>query len=221
MIRGILFDFDGTLANSIDLIMAAFYHSGRVVLGRELSKEEIIKTFGLILPEAMAALADRPEQIDPLRDAYRAFNNEHHDAMIKPMPGAKEALAQLKAMGIKMAVVTSKKNPMCHRGLRCCHLEEYIDAVVAYGDTTYTKPHPEPMKVAASLLGLEPCDCLSVGDSPFDLISGREAGALTAAVAYTTYDWQKMLQEGKPDYVLETLDDLVTLVTRLNQQQLV
>lgn len=216
-VKGILFDFDGTLANTIDLILATFHHTCREVLGHDLPDERIIKTFGLILPDAMLELSGRQELVEPMRSVYREFNDAHHDSMIRVIPGAPETLRQLRKMGLRMAVVTSKKKPMVYRGLRCCGLEEYMDAVVACGDTVHAKPHPEPMLAACRIMGVRPEECISVGDSPFDLISGRAAGAMTAAVRYTSFSWQEMLEQGRPDFILDKIEDLPRLIENLDR----
>ena len=155
-IKGILFDFDGTIANTIDLIIATFEHTCREVLGFTPEREKIVATFGLPLPEAMIALSGKPELVETMRDAYREYNNAHHDDMIRPIPGVKETLEQLKAQGIKLAVVTSKKPPMLRRGLDCLQLTPYFEATVALGDTKESKPHPEPMLAACAKLGVKP-----------------------------------------------------------------
>lgn len=216
MIKGILFDFDGTMADSIPLIIRSFHEACLQVLGHQLPEKDIIDTFGLPLPEAMAILAEKPEQVDPLRAAYREFFYENHDALIRPLEGVEETIAALKAKGIQMAIVTSKKHNMALRSLQCVNLDKYITEIVAFGDTEHAKPHPEPMEVAAAHLGLIPAECLCIGDSPFDLISGRAAGATTVAVSYTTFPWQLMEQEGKPDYVVDDLRELLPLLDKLN-----
>ena len=162
-IKGILFDFDGTIANTIDLIIATFEHTCREVLGFTPERE-------------------------------------------------KETLEQLKAQGIKLAVVTSKKPPMLRRGLDCLQLTPYFDATVALGDTKESKPHPEPMLAACAKLGVKPEECLCVGDSPFDLQSGRSAGAKTVAVRYTAFGWEKLLEEGRPDFVIASPQELLEIV---------
>ena len=86
-IKGILFDFDGTIANTIDLIIATFEDTCREVLGFTPEREKIVATFGLPLPEAMIALSGKPELVETMRDAYREYNNAHHDDMIRPIPG--------------------------------------------------------------------------------------------------------------------------------------
>lgn len=215
-IRGILFDFDGTLANTNDLIFSAFEHTFAQFLHRKVSREEIVKTFGLPLAEAMALYAPSPDMITDMRAVYRQFNLEHHDEMIKTIDGVADALAALHRQGLKMAVVTSKKSPMANRGLKCCGLEAFISAVVGCDDTVNNKPHPEPMFKACSMLDVSPQECICVGDSPFDLQSGQRAGALTAAVRYTSFDWKQMLRDGKPDFILNNMLDLLPVIDKLN-----
>lgn len=215
-IRGILFDFDGTLANTNDLIFSAFEHTFAQFLRRKVSREEIVKTFGLPLAEAMALYAPSPDMITDMRAVYRQFNLEHHDEMIKTIDGVADALAALHRQGLKMAVVTSKKSPMANRGLKCCGLEAFISAVVGCDDTVNNKPHPEPMFKACSMLDVLPQECICVGDSPFDLQSGQRAGALTAAVRYTSFDWKQMLRDGKPDFILNNMLDLLPVIDKLN-----
>ncbi len=218
-VRGVLFDFDGTLADTIELILAAFRHTFKVCLHRELPREAIIRTFGLTLAEAMAEYAPSPAMLEEMRSVYRDFNHRHHDAMIRPIEGAAATLALLRDRGIKMAVVTSKKEPMARRGLRCCGLEEYIATVVGCEAVRHAKPHSEPMLTAAALLRLAPQDCLCVGDSPYDLQSGRGAGCATAAVRYTYYDWPALLAEARPDYTIRKITDLPELIEKINHAE--
>lgn len=130
-IKAILFDFDGTLANTVDLIVATFEHTCRTMLGTVPPRAAIVNTFGLPLGDAMLELSGREELVEQMRDVYREYNNMHHDEMIKPIAGVQETLAALKAQGLKIAVVTSKKQPMVLRGISCLQLEQYIDAVIA------------------------------------------------------------------------------------------
>ena len=166
----------------------------------------------------MLALSGRAELVEQMRDVYREYNNMHHDEMIKPITGVQETLAALKKQDIKIAVVTSKKRPMVLRGISCLQLEQYIDVVIALGDTQESKPHAEPMLAACAKLGVAPQECLCVGDSPFDLQSGRNAGTRTVAVRYTAFAWEKIMAEGRPDYVIEQPQELLELVKREGEQ---
>ena len=118
-----------------------------------------------------------------------------------------------------MAVVTSKKRPAAIRDLGCYDLVKYFDTIIACDDCAENKPLPGPSLMALKQLGLSGAECLAVGDSPFDLQSACGAGCRTAAVRYTSFDWEYILTEGKPDYVLNKMTDLLTLIDTLNKQE--
>ena len=217
MIKGILFDFDGTLANTIDLIVATFEHTCQTALGFKPPRQEIINTIGLPLADALELLSGihEPEKILELRRIYGEFNAANHDTMIKPIPGVSDLLPKLQERGLKLAVVTSKKAYMLERGLRCLDMLPYIDTTVSVLDTERGKPAPDPMLLACARLGLAPGECLCVGDSPFDCQSGNAAGCVTVAVEYTELDWQNLLEQGKPAYTIAQPLDLLNLLDRL------
>ena len=217
MIKGILFDFDGTLANTIDLIVDTFEHTCVTALGLKPDRQRIIDTIGLPLGDALELLSGIHEQqrILELRQIYGAFNAANHDTMIKPIPGVAELLVQLKQRDLKLAVVTSKKAYMLERGMQCLGMLPYIDATVSVLDTERGKPAPDPMLLACERLGLTPGECLCVGDSPFDMQSGNAAGCVTVAVEYTQLDWQSLLEQGKPDYTISQPLDLLRLLDKL------
>ncbi len=219
MIKGILFDFDGTLANTIDLIVAAFEYSCQKILGVKPAREAIINTIGLPLADAFVVLTHEPDKVTELRAAYGWFNKEHHDAMIEPIPGVKALLAALKKRGFKIAVVTSKKPPMLQRGLDCLGLSQYIDTQVTVLDTEFGKPHPAPVLLGCQRLDLKPEECICVGDSPYDMQSGRSAGTVTAAVKYTAFALDKVLLEGVPDFVIDEPEALLDLIEHLNRTE--
>ena len=214
MIKGILFDFDGTLANTIDLIVATFEHTCTTALGFKPPRQEIINTIGLPLGEALELLSGihEPERIVQLRQVYGQFNADNHDTMIKSIEGVAELLPELRRRNIKLAVVTSKKLYMLQRGMNCLGMTQYIDATVSVLDTEHGKPAPDPMLLACERLGLAPDECLCVGDSPFDIQSGNAAGCYTVAVEYTQLDWQNLLEKGKPDYTIAQPLDLLKLL---------
>lgn len=217
-IKGVLFDLDGTLVNTTPLILESFRHTFKQ-FGMEVpSDSELVAGFGL--PMRTAVTAYMPEEMaDEFCDAYRAYQRTRHDELIEGIDGVGETLSALKRSGIKMAVVTSKKRPAAIRDLGCYNLVEYFDTIIACDDCAENKPLPGPSLMALKRLGLTGADCLAVGDSPYDLQSARAAGCKTAAVRYTSFDWNFILNEGKPDYVLNKMTDLLTLIDTLNKQE--
>lgn len=217
-IKGVLFDLDGTLINTTPLILECFRLTFKEMGLPVPSDSELVAGFGL--PLLTAAKAYMPEEMaEEFCTRYRKYNVAHHDEWIQPFEGINESLAALAERGIKMAVVTSKKRPMALRGLGCYGLEKYFSAVVTCTDCAEHKPLPGPSLMALRQLGLSGAECIGVGDSPFDLQSARAAGCQTAAVRYTSFDWDYILSEGKPDYVLHKMEDLVKLIDKINKQE--
>ena len=217
-IKGVLFDLDGTLVNTTPLILESFRHTFKQFGMAVPSDSELVAGFGL--PMRTAVTAYMPDEMaDEFCDAYRAYQRTRHDELIQGIDGVDETLSSLKQSGIKMAVVTSKKRPAAIRDLGCYDLVEYFDTIIACDDCSENKPLPGPSLMALKRLGLNGADCLAVGDSPYDLQSARAAGCQTAAVRYTSFDWNFILNEGKPDYVLNKMTDLLTLIDTLNKQE--
>ena len=217
-IKGVLFDLDGTLVNTTPLILESFRHTFKQFGMPIPSDSELVAGFGL--PMRTAVTAYMPDEMaDEFCDAYRAYQRTRHDELIQGIDGVAETLSALKQSGIKMAVVTSKKRPAAIRDLGCYDLVEYFDTIIACDDCAENKPLPGPSLMALKRLGLNGADCLAVGDSPYDLQSARAAGCQTAAVRYTSFDWNFILNEGKPDYVLNKMTDLLTLIDTLNKQE--
>ena len=217
-IKGVLFDLDGTLVNTTPLILESFRHTFKQFGMPVPSDSELVAGFGL--PMRTAVTAYMPDEMaDEFCDAYRAYQRTRHDELIEGIDGVGETLYSLKQSGIKMAVVTSKKRPAAIRDLGCYDLVEYFDTIIACDDCSENKPLPGPSLMALKRLGLNGADCLAVGDSPYDFQSARAAGCQTAAVRYTSFDWNFILNEGKPDYVLNKMTDLLTLIDTLNKQE--
>jgi len=216
-IKGLLFDLDGTLVNTNKIILACFDYACQTCLGHQVPQAEFINYFGIPLLEGMEALF--PGRGRELSDTYRAYQVLHHDELIEKFPHMEETLAKLAADGIKMAVVTSKKQETARQGLRCCGIEQYFSAVIGNGDVEEHKPAAQPSLKGLQALGLKGSECLCIGDSPYDLISGRAAGCKTVAVRYSLFDQERLLHEGQPDYTISSIVELPKIIERLNKKE--
>lgn len=206
--QGVLFDLDGTLVDSNDLIFESFEYALDKVLHTSLPRERLICTFGRPLQQIMSELAG--EQADELREAFVAYTLEKED-QITAFPGAKETLQQLKALGVRLALVTSRLYQGAKRDLDFVHLTEYFDVFVTPESASFHKPHPEPARKAVAQLQLEPYQTLMVGDSSHDLVCGASAGCKTAAVGYSLYQQEDLLHY-QPDYLIQSLPELIEIV---------
>lgn len=209
----LLFDLDGTLVDTNDLIIRSYYHVLEKYLDRQVPLEELMTYFGRPLREAMQYFS--PDNWEELVKAYREFNLANHDQLARPFSGVREALEELHRRGCWLAVVTSKARPVTIMGLRLCGLEHLMDVLVCMEDTAVHKPAPDPVLKALERLQQKGWpgrkeEALMVGDSPWDVAAGKAAGIATATVAWSLFGRQQLDAE-KPDLVLETMSDLLKI----------
>ena len=184
----VLFDLDGTLIDSIPLIRASYLHTLEVHFGGESDPDLWLAGLGRPLRWHFGQMTSDTNEIEAMIATYRAHNHAHHDAMVTAFPGAVEAVQDLARRGIKLGIVTSKLRKGAHKGLKHCGFGlEPFGAIIGMDDCTEHKPHPEPVRMALRLLGSTPERAVMVGDSPYDLMSGKSAGTSTAAVAWGTF----------------------------------
>lgn len=211
--KGILYDNDGTLVDTHDLILSSMRHSTRAVLGRVIPDDVLMRKVGQPLAVQMCDFTpDEAKQAEILR-VYREHNHSIHDEAIKGFEGAREALEQLAELGFKQGVVTSKMHALAWRGLQITGLAPYLDCCIGCDDCARFKPDPDPVIQGAEALGLAPGECLYVGDSPFDLQAGRAAGCETVAVTWGMFSEDELAAE-HPDYLCRTFTELLEIARR-------
>ena len=178
----LLFDLDGTLVDSVESIVRSFTHATQSLLGTVVPREAIVATIGRPLEPAFEALA--PGRGAELLQTYRAYLNEHHDALVRAFPGTIELLAELRGRAYALGIVTAKSRMQAELSFRLCALEPLVEVTICHEDAERPKPAPDPLLAAARRLGLSPAACLYVGDSVFDLLAARAAGMASAAVTW-------------------------------------
>lgn len=221
-IQAILFDLDGTLVDTTDLILRCFSHSWQTVCGFEHSRDALIATFGIPLSEAMWRLSREPNitemvvneaMIERLLLEYRSFNVAHHDRLAQPFNDACQVIEELRARGYLIGVVTSKGRELATRGLKLCSLNELIDATIFLEDTSIHKPNPEPVLAALKKLNVPADRAAYVGDSCHDMIAGRRAGVQTVAALWGPYPRAELERE-QPDHMAESINSLLEIFVR-------
>lgn len=214
-IRNILFDLDGTLLDTNELIIQSFQHTYQMHLNKQVDKEEIIKTFGEILKITL----DREcgEHGEEAIKTYRSFQIGNFEKLIAICSGVKEGIKQLHSQGYKLAVVTSRLNDSAMKGLRHFGLMDYFEIIIGADDTDLHKPDPTPALMALKELGGKPEETLLVGDSPFDILCGKNAGITSVAVGWSALPMD-MILKCEPHYVVDSMEELMALVEKLNDR---
>lgn len=204
-LKVVLFDFDGTLVDTTELIYQSMHHATRTVLGREIPRETLLAGVGRPLPQQMAVLdAGRTEE---LLQTYRAHNEKYHNDFINEFPGVEAALARLQDAGMEIGVVTSKRRPSVRMALDSFPgLGEVTDRFITMEDTTEHKPHPAPLLAGLRMLGgASPEEAAYVGDSPYDIEAARAAGVVSVGVSWGAFP-EESLRAARPDYLVPDLD---------------
>ena len=208
MIKAVLFDLDGTLVNTNELIIKSFEYTFKKHLDIEITRNEIVATFGAPLRDVMARYD--ANGADLMLKIFREFSEQYHDTLAESFEGVEEGLKLLKKAKVKIAVVTSKRINTALRGLNLFSLTKYFDIIVGPEDTKIHKPFGDPALKACRLLDVEPFEALMVGDSLNDILCGKNAACKTCLVSYTALDLNEVLKY-KPDYVVDSLTDILEI----------
>nr|WP_154959921.1 pyrophosphatase PpaX [Paenibacillus xylanexedens] len=211
MINTVLFDLDGTIIDTNELIINSFLHvMGGWDHAAPWTREQIIPHMGGTLEQQMRTFSGQ-EEVSEYVKGYRAYNDIHHEAMVRPFPHVIEVVEALDQAGITMGVVTTKIRPSTLKVLERFDLLKYMKSIVTVQDVTHPKPHAEPVQKAMEELGSNPAHTLMIGDSPVDIQSAQNAGALSAGVAWSLKG-EQVLRGYKPDYILHDMRDLLDMV---------
>jgi len=215
LLRAALFDFDGTLVDTTEMIHQSMRHAASTVLDRDdIPRETLLANVGQPLPRQMELID--AEKAGLLLEAYRRHHEENHDALIREFPGIEESLLRLRSAGIKVAVVTSKRQISVEMALKNFpDLRNVVDGFVTMEDTTEHKPCPEPLLKGLELLGDVPKEeAAYVGDSPFDVEAANAAGLTSVAVSWGAFP-EDRLREGDPDHLVPDIESAVDVLLSL------
>lgn len=213
MLATMLFDLDGTLVDTNDLIIESFMH---VMSGsphaHKFTRGYIAETMGLRLREQLEEYTGTAE-VDDLIATYRAFNAANHDRLVKPFPHMKETLKTLHRSGIRLGVVTSKIRTTVLMGLEIAGLLPFIEVIVSEEDVQQGKPNAEPVLKALELLKSDSSKALMVGDSHYDILAAKAAGVKSAAVGWSLKG-EAFLKSYSPDYYIRDAWELIEIANQ-------
>lgn len=207
----VLFDLDGTLIDSVDLIVDSYQHTFAVHGLPALPRDEILAGMGRPLRSIFGAWTDDPATMERWIATYRDYNLTNHDSRVTAYPGVVEMVRRIRGAGYRTALVTSKNRYGAERGLSLVGLMDAIELIVGADDVTHPKPHPEPVQQALARLGMPTAGCLFVGDSHHDVFSGQAAGVGTVGVTWGPFD-RAHLEASAPDFYCETPVELLRLL---------
>lgn len=211
-LRCIIFDMDGTLTQTNQLIYDSFNHIAEKYRGKRFSEKEITAMFGP--PEEGALLAVvRPQELETAMKDYLSFYRSQHERLARLYPGIEEILKFIKLRGRKLALFTGKGIHTTTITLEEYHLKEYFDYVVTGNDVKNHKPSSEGIRKIMDHFALRPDEVLMVGDAVSDIKASNEAGVRIAVVLWDSYGKEKVLQM-EPDFVFHNVNELHSWLRR-------
>jgi AHBA synthesis associated protein len=207
--QAIIFDLDGVLVDSEELIRFAFERSFAEIIGDDEPPTELfLEHMGEYFPVIMDALG-RPHT---LWEPFKRISTTHRD-LLRPFPGARPFLTELRSQGLRIGVLTGKDRTRTLDVLEHLHLRALVDVVVAGDDTDRAKPDPSAMRLALQQFDVPASRAIMVGDSVSDIECARAAGVKAIAVGWGIRP-ERLLQTCLPDEIARSWQELRSMVQR-------
>lgn len=211
--RAAIFDFDGTLADTIPLIAASFNAALSPILARQWTIAEVVARFGVPDFELIRRELDGHPQsvIESAVETYFAHYQSAHATSVAPFASVESLLDSLAVRGIPLGLMTGKGRRAADISLRELGWENRFGSVVTGDDITRQKPAPDGVLQVARELNIAPESCFYVGDAPFDIEAGRGARMFTVATGWNDF-YGERLRDAAPDWWAPTPADILRLL---------
>jgi pyrophosphatase PpaX len=210
----VLFDLDGTLIDSIELILNSAKHAFRNWDRRVPSDAEWLTGVGIPLATMFRRYARDDSEIEALIAKYREYQLAHHDRLVRCYERVVDTVDALRVARHPLAIVTSKTGWLAQRGLDHVGLGAHFDVVIGCDICEKHKPDPEPVLMALERLGYEPHEAVFVGDSVHDIEAGNAAGVTTIAALWGPFSREDLVAS-QPTHYLERISDLPRLLSEI------
>ncbi len=206
-----LFDADGTLFDTVELICTCFQYVAEKYAGKTMDRSTIINGIGLPLKSQLITHLGPDLDHEQILDDYLQYQLSIMQGSIRLFPHVIETLEMLKSAGKKLAIVTSRRRFSMEKILQSTDTARYFDVLVTPEDTTRHKPDAEPALKAISLLGADKSSTVFTGDALYDICSGASAGIDTIFV-----NWSHAARSSLPVTPTWAIDSLQELTIHLH-----
>ena len=215
MIDTVLFDFDGTIMDTNDVIIGSWQHVYKTLRGEEGDLTYILSTFGEPLEYSMENSFPEVRKEESVK-IYRDWQKEHFLDMIHLFPGVEEMLAEVKARGYRTGIATSRLSESLHRALSHFDLYKYFDAIVAVEDIEEAKPAPDTIYKVLDKLNARSENAIMMGDSRLDILCARNAGVPSVLVGWSATLAGKTKEDfapgEAPDFIIQKPEELLEII---------
>lgn len=210
----VLFDFDGTIMDTNNVILMSWQHTFRTLENREEDEKKLAATFGEPLERTLERFFPNVP-VEESIEVYRGYQRKNFSDLITLFPGMKELVMKVKACGYKTGLVTSRLKRTAMEGLEKFDLTKYFDVIITPEDTDKHKPDPEPVNIALERLGSKPENTVMLGDTIFDIQCSHNAGVDAVLVSWSLAlegKTKEELGEDAPEYIINTPEELFDII---------
>jgi len=211
--RTIIFDMDGTLTRTNQLIFDSFNHVAEKYIGKRLTPAEIIAYFGPPEEEAVRNMIGAQHIVPAMEDYYRFYRSEHA-RLAEIYPGTVDVLEFLRAAGVRLALFTGKGRRTTDITLEQFGITSYFDVTMTGDDVEVHKPSGNGIAKILQHFRMMPTDALMVGDAVADITAAREVGVEIASVVWDSYGMKDVLAL-KPDHLFHDVQEFAGWLQRI------
>ncbi len=217
-IKNVIFDFDGTLADTASLIVTTMQATVDRLNLPPVSAAECRATIGLRLADVPATLySGKSISGEHFAETYRSLFYELKNGFEERcFPGVHETLSYLFDTGYGIAIASSRSHRSLDEYCRSLSLDNVVGMIVGGDDVISGKPSAEPVFTVTDALGWIPEETLVVGDASVDILMGKAAGATTCGVTYGNGTFRELSEAGA-DHIIDRIADIIVILHRLSQ----
>ncbi len=205
----IIFDFDGTIIDTNQLIEEGLNYFSTKYRGRALTKNELSELTGKTLEDQMAFI--KADKAELMAEQFRIWYIHNHNAKTRAFPGVKELLDHLKLLGYRLALVSNNSKETIEHGLRHLRLESMFENIITRDDVNAVKPSPEGLNRIKDYFGIDSDQCMYIGDTESDMIAAKAANIFSVMVGWTHLT-QEQVFAVQPDWVLKEPNHLFMIM---------
>ncbi|MDW7660621.1 MAG: HAD-IA family hydrolase [Bacillota bacterium] len=209
MINTIIFDFDGTIINTNELIEEGLNHFSFMHRGYRFTKEEILELTGKPLETQMAAVDKQLSKL--LVEQFKVWYSNYHNQKTSAFPGMIELLRFLRGLNLNLAIVTNNSRASLEMGLKHLGIEDLFHMTLSRDEVSATKPEPDGLIEVLNKFEVHPHEAIFIGDTDNDILAAKAAGVKSAMVAWTILD-EESIKRLNPDHILNDPPHLLEML---------
>lgn len=217
MIKGIIFDMDGTILNTIDDVVASVNYAMQYFNLPEKTVQEVKDGIGrgaINLIEDVVPRGTSEADIYKIYEVYQTYYDQHTNDFTAPYEGILDLLKTLKNNGYKLAVVSNKYRYLVE-ALNHDIFKDYFDISMGEMDGVPIKPAPDMIHIALKEMNLLKDEVIFIGDSDVDMMTATNANIKSIGVTWG-YRSKEVLIKHKADYIIDQPKDIIKIINEVN-----